>query len=286
MNTEKSKDMQEKNASKERPLVSFDWAVKRMLRSKANFEVVEGFLSELLESRITITSVLESKSNMAHPMDKSGCVNVVVEDASGELILIEIQFITEIDYLQRMLYGVSKSIVEHIVQENEYEKIRKIFSINIVYSDLGPGEDYVYYGRTDFRGIHESDTLLLTKKQQDIFGKIGIGELFVEYYVLSINKFDDITKNTLDEWVYFLKNDRIPDSFTAQGLLKARDILDYSRLSQEERAEYDYAQKVKSQRISQIATAKEEEKTEGEEKSAGVAEEQRKVIKEKDKTRE
>ena len=31
-----------------KPLVSFDWAVKRLLRNKANFGILEGFLSELL----------------------------------------------------------------------------------------------------------------------------------------------------------------------------------------------------------------------------------------------
>ena len=47
----------------ERKIVSFDWAVKRLLRSKANFEVLEGFLSELLFDDITILEVLESESN-------------------------------------------------------------------------------------------------------------------------------------------------------------------------------------------------------------------------------
>ena len=31
-----------------RSMISFDWAMKRLLRNKANFEVLEGFLSELL----------------------------------------------------------------------------------------------------------------------------------------------------------------------------------------------------------------------------------------------
>jgi hypothetical protein len=46
-----------------RKLVSFDWAIKRILRSKVNFEVLEGFLSELLYDDIKILEVLESESN-------------------------------------------------------------------------------------------------------------------------------------------------------------------------------------------------------------------------------
>ena len=54
----------------ERKLVSFDWAVKRLLRSKANFEVLEGFLSELLFDDIKILEVLESESNKDNEADK------------------------------------------------------------------------------------------------------------------------------------------------------------------------------------------------------------------------
>ena len=38
------------------PLISFDWAVKRLLRNNANFGILEGFLNELLHQDIKITS--------------------------------------------------------------------------------------------------------------------------------------------------------------------------------------------------------------------------------------
>ncbi|MDR2764733.1 MAG: Rpn family recombination-promoting nuclease/putative transposase, partial [Tannerella sp.] len=243
--------------SKERPLVSFDWALKRLLRNKANFEVVEGFLSELLARRIAIRNVLESESNKDHPDDKHNRVDVVVEDGSGEIILIELQFILEIDYFQRMLYGTGKAVVERMIQGDRYMEIKKIYSINIVYFDLGHGKDYVYWGKTDFKGLHDHEILKLSEEQHRIFGKIEAGDLFPEYYILKINNFNDVAKTTLDEWVYFLKHDRIKENFSAKGLLKARDILDYSRLSPEEQADYDYEQNVKSHNLSQIASAKE-----------------------------
>ncbi|MDR0713182.1 MAG: Rpn family recombination-promoting nuclease/putative transposase, partial [Bacteroidales bacterium] len=101
----------EKSAGKKgRQLVSFDWAVKRLLRHRVNFEVVEGFLSELLSREVRITSVLESESNKVDAIDKYNRADIVVEDREGEIILIELQFILEIDYFQRMLFGVSKAI--------------------------------------------------------------------------------------------------------------------------------------------------------------------------------
>ncbi|XOF35476.1 MAG: hypothetical protein ACL93V_08070 [Candidatus Electrothrix sp. YB6] len=41
-----------------RKLVSFDWAMKKLLRSKANFDILEGFLSELLKDDIHILGIL------------------------------------------------------------------------------------------------------------------------------------------------------------------------------------------------------------------------------------
>jgi hypothetical protein len=46
-----------------RPLVSFDWAIKRLLRQKANYDVLEGFLTVLLRRQITIINIPESQGN-------------------------------------------------------------------------------------------------------------------------------------------------------------------------------------------------------------------------------
>lgn len=53
-----------------RKLISFDWAMKKLLRSKANFEILEGFLSELLKEDIRIQEILESEGNQETIRDK------------------------------------------------------------------------------------------------------------------------------------------------------------------------------------------------------------------------
>ncbi|KAA6327098.1 hypothetical protein EZS27_023887, partial [termite gut metagenome] len=70
-----------------RPLVSFDWAMKRLLRNKANFEVLEGFLSVLLKRSIKIERILESESNQDTDRDKFNKVDILVEDQNGEMII-------------------------------------------------------------------------------------------------------------------------------------------------------------------------------------------------------
>jgi predicted transposase/invertase (TIGR01784 family) len=142
-----------------RALISFDWAIKRVLRNKTNFGVLEGFLSELLQQPIVVEDLMESSTNKAHAKDKFMVVDIVCKATSGELYLIELQFGAELDYFQRMLFGTSKMIADHLEEGEQYLKIPKLHSIHIVYFDLGTGEDCIYHGRTEFTGIKKSDKL-------------------------------------------------------------------------------------------------------------------------------
>ena len=51
-------------------LVRFDWAMKRLLRDKSNYVVLEGFLSTLLGEDLRILRFLESESNQETEDDK------------------------------------------------------------------------------------------------------------------------------------------------------------------------------------------------------------------------
>jgi predicted transposase/invertase (TIGR01784 family) len=220
-------------------LISFDWAIKRLLRNKANFVVLEGFLSELLFDNIKIEQILESESNQDYDDDKFNRVDILTKNSKNELIIIEIQSTYEIDYFHRMAYGVSKSISENHKLGDKYVNIKKVISINIVYFDLGQGEDYIYKGKTIFKGLHQNDILGLSEKQKQTFVKKEIADIFPEYYLLKVNQFNDIAKDTLDEWVYFLKNSEVKDSFKAKGLKEANEVLDIMRLPKEDQYGYN-----------------------------------------------
>jgi predicted transposase/invertase (TIGR01784 family) len=222
-----------------RRLITFDWAIKRLLRSKANFDVLEGFLSELLRDDIQILEVLESESNQDTGQDKFNRVDLKVRNRRQQIILIEIQYDREYDYLQRMFYGAAKTVVEHLAEGQPYGQIVKVISVNILYFDLGQGEDYVYHGQTVFTGLHKHDQLQLNEKQQQLFQQTAVSALYPEYYLIKINQFNDVAKDPLDEWIYFLKHEEIQEHFTARGLQAAREKLDVLKLPPEERAAYE-----------------------------------------------
>jgi predicted transposase/invertase (TIGR01784 family) len=220
-------------------LIRFDWAVKKLLRNKANFVVLEGFLSELLFDDIKIQKILESEGNQETENDKYNRVDILTQNSKNELIIVEIQNTYEIDFFHRMIYGTSKALIENISLGQPYSEIKKVISINIVYFDLGQGKDYVYKGKTNFEGLHEKDTLQLSIQQKQTFTKKEISNFFPEYYIIKVNKFDDIAKDTLDEWVYFLKNSEVKDEFKAKGLAEAKEVLDIMRLDKEQQYGYN-----------------------------------------------
>lgn len=219
-------------------LVRFDWAMKKMLRHKANFDILEGFLSELLGEEVKIKQVLDSESNKETEDDKFNRVDVLVEFADGELVIVEVQNSKEYDYFHRMLYGTSKVITEHIKEGQPYAKVKKVISVTIAYFDLGQGKDYVYHGTTVFKGIHKNDILTLADKQIELYKKNSVHEIFPEYWVIKVGKFGNRVKDKLDEWIYFFKNAEIKNDFSAKGLKAAGEKLDEMKLNEKEAKDY------------------------------------------------
>ena len=258
------------NSNKNNQVIRFDWAMKRLLRNKANFCVLEGFLTTLLGEKIVIQKLLESESNQEDEFDKYNRIDILAEDSKGELFLIEIQNNSEYAYFQRMLFGTSKLVTEYIERGDNYAKVRKVYSINIVYFSLGHGKDYVYHGKTEFRGIHTNDLLELTPFQRQTFKADTVSQLYPEYYILKVNGFNQVAKSPLEEWIYYLNTGDIPSNATAPGLDEARKKLKLAMMTHDElKAYYRHLDNIVILR-NNIITEREEGRFEGHEK--GLAE--------------
>ena len=218
--------------------IRFDWAIKRVLRNKADFTILDGFLSELLKEDVRIESVLESESNKEHSTDKSNRVDFLVRTINGERIIVEIQNTRELDYLMRILFGIAKIITENMHQGDPYSAVVKVISVSIVYFDLGQGSDYVYHGTTTFRGIHSGDTLELSEGQKRLLQGDSIAAVYPEIYLIKVNQFDDYARDSLDEWIYFFKNSEIKETFRAKGLQEAAEQWNITKLPDDEYRQY------------------------------------------------
>ena len=219
--------------------IRFDWAAKRLLRNKANFGVLEGFLTVLLGENIRILEILESESNQLSPEDKFNRVDIKARNSKDEIIIVEIQNTREIYYLERILYGVAKTITEHIGLGRIYSDVKKVYSISILYFDIGQGNDYLYHGQNTFVGVHTGDFLQVTTKEKGVIVRKLPAEIFPEYFLIRVNEFNKSAVTPLEEWIEYLKTGIIRPDTKAPGLEEARRKLIYYNLEPAERQAYD-----------------------------------------------
>lgn len=254
--------------------IRFDWAVKRLLRQKANFGVLDGFLTVMLREEVRILEILESEGNQESADDKFNRVDIKAKNSKDEIIIVEIQNTREVHYLERILYGVAKAITEHISLGEGYQKVKKVYSISILYFDLGVGTDYIYHGQNHFTGVHTGDRLRINTRDRDAVVTRLPASIFPEYILIRVNEFDKVASTPLDEWIKYLKDGTIRPDTTTPGLREAREKLKYYSMSSSERHAYDEHLNVIMIQNDVLDTAKWEGRIEGlaEGKAEGLAE--------------
>lgn len=225
--------------------IRFDWAIKRILRDKANKEVLEGLITVLLGEPVTITEILESESNKERFEDKSNRVDVKAKTAAGEYIIVEVQLTKERDFFQRILFGTATTINDQIGIGKDYSVIKKIYSINILYFEFGCGDDYAYHGVTTFRGMTKKDSVLQLKTpseekyiSESTKRMTMPEEVFPEYFLLLVSHFNEMARTPIEEWMEYLKDGAIRDDTTTPGLQAAREKLAIMSMTEKERREY------------------------------------------------
>ena len=219
--------------------IRFDWAVKRMLRDKANFAVLEGLITVLTGEQVTIAEILESDGNQVNTVDKFNRVDIKAKNERGDRIIVKLKLTRELYFIMRMLNGVTKALTEHIEIGNKYDKVKKVYSINILYFDLGQGSDYLYHGKTVFTGVHTGDQLKVNTREADEIKMTVPEDVFPEYYIVRVNEFNDVARTPIEEWLDYLKNNRIKDDTSTPGLKEARQRLLYMTMTDAERKAYD-----------------------------------------------
>ncbi|TYQ15926.1 UNVERIFIED_CONTAM: putative transposase/invertase (TIGR01784 family) [Acetivibrio alkalicellulosi] len=249
-------------------LVRFDWAMKYILRNKANFDVLEAFLSNLLKEEIKVLDILESESNMEAENRKFNRVDLKCKDSHGRQIIIEIQNQREADYLQRLLWGTSKAVVEGLQLGSRYSEVVKVISISILYHTMRVDEkentDFIYYGTTELVGLHTKKPLILHEavSKGDKVSIVTGKDVFPEYYMIYAEKFQDVINDDIDEWVYFFKHGEIREDFKSPGILLAAKKLDYLMMPEDERRAYDGYLAYLGQELGILDTAKAEGRAE------------------------
>ena len=224
----------------EKPLISFDYAIKYLLKNKGDYEIVEGFISALLAVQgykpIKINALLESESNKEASHLKKSIADLVVQDEDDNKYIVEIERAFTPHFLHKAHFNTSRLVVDSILGNQDYTTIKKVFHISLLYFYTDQMRKPIYHGETI---IHEVDTahpmqVLIANQGLILFKHKNI---FPEYFFISIPLFNEVIHQEIDEWLYIMKHSEVREDFRSPYMKKVTERLSVLRMDDEERNE-------------------------------------------------
>jgi predicted transposase/invertase (TIGR01784 family) len=220
-------------------LISFDFAIKYLLKDKGNYDIIEGFISALLKEQgyqpVKILALLDTESNKEQYSQKKSLADLIVEDEQHHKYIIEIERQEVRNFVHKSCFNTSRSIVDQISSGNDYLGIKKIFHISLLYFKVG--EAAIYHGKTIVRELETQEKLSIHIKDdhENIFDAT---EIFPEYIFISIPQFNDKIEREIDEWLYVMKNEDVSPEFKSPYMKKVAEKLSVLKMSAEVQNDY------------------------------------------------
>lgn len=226
----------------EKPLISFDYAIKYLLKDKGDYEIVEGFISALFASEgyspVKIKALLDGESNKESKDLKSSIADLVVEDEQGNNYIVEIDRAYTNLFLNKAVFNTSRLIVDNLGVSQNYLQIKKVFHINLLYFPFKDSLAPLHHGKVIFHEIdhtHPIDVHLIDRRMH-IYDAHNV---FPEYFIVSIPLFDDVIKEEIHEWLYLMKHSEVKKDFKSLYMQKVAKRLNILKMTQQERKSYD-----------------------------------------------
>jgi len=235
------------NDDDNKPLVSFDYAIKYLLKDKGDYGIVEGFISALLRTRgykdVKIKALLETESNKEDSKSKRSLADLIVEDEDHHKYIIEIERNVKDSFIHKSCFNTSRLIVDNLAQREDYTQIIKIFHISLLYFPIGNGNGAIYHGKTIIHEIEINERLsvhIKNKKTNEVFDATDI---LPEYFYISVQLFNDRLEREIDEWLHIMKYDKVPSHYRSPYMKQVAEKLNVLQMTKAERENYSYYQK-------------------------------------------
>lgn len=249
----------------DKKLISFDYAIKYLLRDKGNYEIVEGFISALLKakgySEVKILALLESESNREDSKAKRSIADLIVEDTDKNKYIIEIERNVKDSFIHKSLFNTSRLIIDNLAQREDYTQILKVFHISLLYFPVGKGA--IHHGETIIQEIETKERLAVHIKNQETGEMFDAVNILPEYFFISIPLFNDRLEREIDDWLYVMKYEKVPSRFHSPYMQKVAEKLSILKMDEEERIKYSYYQKQIYNDRDELQAAIEKGKAEG-----------------------
>ena len=226
-------------------IVHFDWAMKALLRDKANFAILEGFLHSLLDEPVTIEQILESESNAESEnarfnRGRSIWSKIPKGGTSSSKCRMNVSpTILNACCLAPRNWWSTQS-VEASPTVTSRKSFRFTFSTSILVRAL-----------TTSTAARPSCAVSIPTNRcwfpSDLSTTRGAAryrrrDVFPEYHVINVDRFNKIDEEDLemlDQWIYLFKQSEVRGDFDAPGMETARERLAYLKMDQDQRKAYD-----------------------------------------------
>lgn len=220
-------------------LISFDFAIKYLLRDKGNYDIVEGFISALLKEQgyppVKILALLDTESNKEQYSQKKNLADLIVEDEQHHKYIVEIERQEVNNFVHKSCFNTSRLIVDQISSGNDYLGIKKIFHISLLYFKVG--ESVIYHGKTIVRELETQEKLSI--HIEDINENVyDATEIFPEYIFISVPQFNDKVEREIDEWLYVIKNSDVSPEFKSPYMKRVAEKLSVLKMNAETQNDY------------------------------------------------
>jgi len=253
-------------------LVSFDYAIKYLLKDKGDYSIVEGFISALLKTKgykdVKIVALLETESNKEDSKSKRSLADLIVEDEDHHKYIIEIERNVKDSFIHKSLFNTSRLIVDNLAQREDYTQIIKIFHISLLYFPIGNGNGAIYHGKTIIHEIETNDKLAVHIKNQETSEEFDATDILSEYFYISVPLFNDRFEKEIDDWLHVMKYDEVPQNYHSPYMKQVAEKLSILKMTPEERSNYSYYQKKLYNDRDELQAAEARGEARGEEKKA------------------
>lgn len=233
--------------SNDKPLISFDYAIKYLLKDKGDYAIVEGFISALLKTKgykdVKIVALLETESNKEDSKSKRSLADVIVEDEDHHKYIIEIERNVKDSFIHKACFNTSRLIVDNLAQREDYTQIIKIFHISLLYFPIGNGNGVIYHGKTIIHEIETNERLNVHIKNMETYEVFDATDILPEYFYISVPLFNDRLEKEIDDWLHVMKYDKVPPNYHSPYMSQVADKLNILKMTKEERENYSYYQK-------------------------------------------
>lgn len=129
-----TKELHNNDPLNEEKLLSFDFAIKFLLKNKSDYVIIEGFLSAILEAigykPIKVIKLLDPESLRENKQEKYTIADILVRDVEGTNYIIEIDRKETTNFVAKSFFNTAK-LASECVERGDKIHITKIFHLSI-----------------------------------------------------------------------------------------------------------------------------------------------------------